>query len=185
MFIGRLKRKICESRAFTLAETLVAVLILLLVSVVVAAGIPAASTAYDNVVVASNAEVLMSTAMLTLRNEVGTGRDFEVSSDNKSMKFYNESYGTYSEITKVSSGNKTDAAYFYRYASDDLLEDAFTETSRPSELAATRDLYVSYGEISGPDNGIITFSDLTVRKKKTGEETPAHRDTLSIRVITE
>ena len=68
----RAKEKLRGQRGFSLAETLLAVLILLLVSVIVATGMPAAKNAYERVVVASNAQALLSTAATSLRNELGT-----------------------------------------------------------------------------------------------------------------
>ena len=62
-------RKHHAIHGFTLAETLLAVLILLMVSSIVAAGIPSARRAYEKVVLASNAEVLLSTTITTLRHE--------------------------------------------------------------------------------------------------------------------
>lgn len=62
------------SSGFTLAETLLAVLILLMVSVIVATGIPAAKNAYEKVVLASNADALLSTTISSLRNELGAAK---------------------------------------------------------------------------------------------------------------
>ena len=59
----RIRKKLHSSKAFTLAETLLAVLILLMVSTIVATGIPVARNAYEKVVLASNAEVLLSTTI--------------------------------------------------------------------------------------------------------------------------
>ena len=73
----RAKHKIRNRKGFTLAETLLAVLILLLVSSIVAAGMPAAKQAYEKVVLASNAELLLSTAVATLRDELGTAWDVQ------------------------------------------------------------------------------------------------------------
>ena len=56
------KRKLRSNKGFTLAETLLAVLILLLVSTIVATGIPAARNAYEKVVEASNAQAVLATA---------------------------------------------------------------------------------------------------------------------------
>ena len=53
--------KLNNEDGFTLAETLMTVLIMLLVSSVIAAGIPAAAKAYRKAVDAANAQVLLST----------------------------------------------------------------------------------------------------------------------------
>jgi len=49
--------KMKSQAGFSLAETLVAILILLLVSVIVANGVPVAQNAYEKVVVGANAKV--------------------------------------------------------------------------------------------------------------------------------
>lgn len=75
----RMKKKIKNTAGFSLIEMLVTLMILLLVTSVVAVGVPAASRAYNKVVDAANAQVLMSTAMVRLRDEIGTGSDIVIS----------------------------------------------------------------------------------------------------------
>ena len=75
---NRLAKKANRS-GFSLVEALVAIMILLMVGIIVAAGYPVAQDAYNKVVLASNAEVLLSTAVSTLRNELGTAQDIEIS----------------------------------------------------------------------------------------------------------
>ena len=58
-----IKRKLNSKKGFTIAEMLVAIIILLMVSSIVASGIPVARDAYEKVVLTSNAEILMSTAI--------------------------------------------------------------------------------------------------------------------------
>ena len=74
-----IKKRIRDIKAFTLSETLVTIIIVMLVSSIVAVGIPAASNAYKNVVRASNAEILLSNTMISLRNELGMARDITLS----------------------------------------------------------------------------------------------------------
>ena len=52
---ARMKKRIANRSGFTLAEVMMAVLILAMVSVIVAAGIPSAIRAYTNVTEVSNA----------------------------------------------------------------------------------------------------------------------------------
>ena len=61
---------------FSIAELLVAILILSMVSVVVAGGIPVARDAYNKITVAANAQVLLSTTLSSLRSELGTASEF-------------------------------------------------------------------------------------------------------------
>jgi len=91
------KRKTSSNKGFTLAETLLAVLILLLVSTIVATGIPAARNAYEKVVVASNAQAVLSTAATALRDELGTGWDIQIGSD-QSITYNSAKTGALSKL---------------------------------------------------------------------------------------
>lgn len=66
----QLRRRLTDSRGFTLAELLMVILILLLVSTVVATGVPAAVNAYQKVVDSANAQLLLSTTVSSLRREL-------------------------------------------------------------------------------------------------------------------
>ena len=67
-------KKLKKTQGFSLAETLVALLIILLVASVVAAGMPAAKDAYFKVIESANAQVFLSTTLTTLRNEMTTAK---------------------------------------------------------------------------------------------------------------
>ena len=71
-------RKLSRSAGFTLAETLMTILILLMVAGTVAGGIPAAMNAYRNAVDAANAQMLLSTTINALRDELSTAWDVEI-----------------------------------------------------------------------------------------------------------
>ena len=87
-------RKKLNSRAgFTLAETLLAVTILLLVSSIVVTGMPAAKNAYEKVVLASNAEVMLATAESALRDELGTAWKVQKVSESTSITYYSADTG--------------------------------------------------------------------------------------------
>ena len=94
-----MEKKKRNSRAgFTLAETLMAVLIMLLVSGIVAAGIPAAKNAYEKVVLASNAEVMLTTAESALRDELGTAWNVEPVSNSTSITYFSADTGMRSKL---------------------------------------------------------------------------------------
>ena len=94
----------------SLAETMLAILILLAVSIILANGVSVVQRLYNDVVVGANARVLMSTAITALRNELGTARDVKI--DTKSLDgtsavdpdksttvlYYNNAIGAYSRI---------------------------------------------------------------------------------------
>ena len=72
-----LTRKLKEKVGFTLSETLITVLILLMVSAIVAGGVPAAANAYFKVIDAANAQLLLSETVMKLRSELAVAADVE------------------------------------------------------------------------------------------------------------
>lgn len=201
---GRIVGRLRNNKAFTLAEALVATLIMLLVTVIVAAGIPAAARAYNNVVLASNAEVLLSTTMTSLRNELALAKDIDIpggtSADGvtsgTAIIYYNPQTGAKS---KISCGSTDTDIMYKRYADDglildtDKLDDAVSDVYNDnevrfmSEAASDRDkeLHVKFSGVSyDANNGIVKFDELTVTHK--GDSSPlAKRDSYSVRIITE
>ena len=197
------KNRIRDISAFTLAEALVAVIILLLVSGVVAAGIPAAIRAYDNVVIASNAEVLMSTAINELRTELSTAEIID--SDSSSLTYYNSAAGCNSKIYCDGAGS---SIMYVRYSPTPLVpednwitggaggsgssgqtseDNSTVPAGDPVELVSREasdrqnGLRVSYDSVSYSD-GLITFTNLAVYRKN-GDVTPAQMDKFEIRVF--
>lgn len=154
---------------FTLAEMLVALLILLMVSSVVAAGIPVAVRAYTKVTRSANAEVLLSTSVSALRDQLGTARDITVSEDKKSVTYFSDDTGSYSRIDLSSDPDQKDNIMITEYLVPELISDnggSGQGISWPlvSNAAATRELYITYGTITY-ENGIISISNLAVKMK--------------------
>ena len=78
------------------------ILILLMVTSIVAAGIPVAATAYSKVVMASNAQLLLSTTMTNLRDELATATNIEVVKNDDDVKIrYKNDKGGDSEIFQI------------------------------------------------------------------------------------
>ena len=180
----QVKRKLKSSKAFTLAEMLLAVLILLMVTAIVAAGIPVAKNAYEKVVLSSNAEVLLSTTISTLRNELGTARDVEVlptTAAGTRVTYYNPSRSAYASIYLSEDAKKE--IMFQRYYKKDDLSKEYAPVPLVSSKTATADLYVTYASVSYAD-GVLTFSNLSVNRAS-GTTGLALRGSLSIRVISE
>ncbi len=175
------KNKIKGKSGFTLAEVLIAMLILLMVSAIVAAGIPSAKNAYEKMVLSSNAEVLLSTTVSALRNELGPATDISVASGNKEITYYN---GTRGSLSKIELGDVTAGAadkktiMIQRYVTDG------GKSSDPvrliSKTASTADLYATYSGVTYND-GIVTFKDLEIKRESGG--TLSKLDFISIRVI--
>ena len=103
-------QKLNSQAAFTLAETLITVLILLMVSAVVAGGVPAAANAYAKAVDAANAHVLLSTTVDALRSELSTAWDVEnLKSDEageKGITYYSSATGSQAKIYISDSDGK-------------------------------------------------------------------------------
>ena len=181
----QVKRKLKSCKAFTLAEMLLAVLILLMVTAIVAAGIPVAKNAYEKVVLSSHAEVLLSTTISTIRNELGTARNVDVqptAAPGTSITYYNPSRSAYSRIYLSDNANKKEIM-FQRYYKKDEMSDDYTAVPLISSKTATADLYITYASVSYAD-GVLTFSNLSVNRES-GTTGLASRDSLSIRVISE
>lgn len=179
-YLKLFSNKIRERAAFTLGEALVAVIILLLVTSIVAAGIPSAMRAYDNVVVASNAEVLLSTTMSALRNELSTAKDINVVGDTE-ITYYSQSTDRKSSI------------YIGKDGSDSGLPDDIMYKVRASGSDGTRlvskeaadsrmELHVTYNKVTY-ENGIVVFEQLSVKRKDGKTKIGSTVDRYSIRVI--
>lgn len=159
------KRKLNNKKGFTIAEMLVAILILLMVSSIVATGIPVAREAYEKVVLTSNAEILMSTAISALRNELGTAKDIEASGTE--IIYYNSARGSTSKILIEAPDIK-----IQRYFSDTGLSQNSDITKLLMHLEdenVNKDLsnyHVIFSGISyDKTKGVIKVTDLTVYYK--------------------
>ncbi|MBR0409672.1 MAG: type II secretion system protein [Eubacterium sp.] len=192
MIVRNYKGKLHNNRAFTLAETLVAILILLMVSSILASGIPVAKKAYDKVVVASNAEVLLSTTISALRNELGTARN--VNTSETTITFFNETLNTRSRIYLADGSEKEPdnkpipqgTIIYQRYYKTNISSDddgTGDKIRLVSAEASNKNLIVTYGSVAY-SGGIITFTDLKVLRE-TGGAPLAERPALSIRLIAE
>ena len=85
-----------SSAGFTLAETLIAVVILVMIT---AAAMPAAVNAYRNAVDAANAQVLLSTTVNALRSELSTAWNVDVNADGTTITYHSADTGDKSVIT--------------------------------------------------------------------------------------
>ncbi len=72
-------KKLKSQAGMTLGEVLISVLILLMLTAIVAEGIPLAQRAYYKVVDSANAQVLLSDTLTVLRDELSMATDVEIS----------------------------------------------------------------------------------------------------------
>ena len=148
-----------KSAGFTLAETLVAVLILLMVTAVVAAGIPVAINAYYKVVDSANAQVLLSTSITAMRNELEFAKDVEIAQgdSNLTITFISADTGVKSKIYNSDNG------VMLHESTDVTGSEALPARLLVSDKAATKNLYFKYDSVAYSD-GIFTFGGLKVFK---------------------
>ena len=175
-----LMRRKLNRVGFSLAETLLAILILLLVATVVATGVPAAKNAYYKVILGSNAQSLLSTTATALRDELGTA--WNVQEDGTMALTY----------FKADTGNKArlelsdNKIMITDYASADALKldgmSTGTQRTLLPAAAISDNMYITYTELSY-DAAIhcVVFNDLTVFSKD-GKELSSV-DKIAIRVL--
>ena len=187
-----IKRKLKDRRGFSLAETLLAVLILLLVSLIVANGVPAAVAAYEKVSLGANAKVLLSTTISALRDELATATSVEVT-DATTVTYYGADKGAASEIS-IEETDGIPVIKLKEYASADPTDfegetaiygtTVIKDRNLVSAKAATNDLFVTYQSISYvPGNESITINGLRVAWAASKDAELAKVDQLTIRFI--
>ena len=191
-------RKLFKKRkrsGFTLAETLVAILILLMVSAIVAGAIPTAANVYTKTVDAANAQVLLSTVITVLRDELGTAVSVTVPGGGTAIDYVNGNDGYRRIKLKVaassddedSEGEGSDelAPGIWLYNGQvDLDSGAITYVNPRlivSGKAVTNNLIMTFGSVAKDADGVITFTDLAVNR--TDGATLAKRDTFRIRTV--
>ena len=124
-----IKRRLRDRRGFSVGEMMAALLILLMVTGVVAAGVPVAAEVYKGVVDASNAQALLSTATVALRSQLETAENtITESSNHKSISYYSGSSTMYTTIACVDTrGDRRCGLWLLPYETYDSETGAFTE----------------------------------------------------------
>ncbi len=158
---------------FTLAETLMALMILLIVSSIVVAGLPAATTALRNAVDASHGHVLLSTTMTSLRDELSMSKDIVWDDAGKRIT-YVDSSGIKCELRangKDSEEGHVDGIFLKKVASPSGTGSSQVTFDRllVSDKAATAGLYTTFSNASF-ENGIVRIENLRVCRRVKGEE---------------
>ena len=175
-------------KGFSLTELLVAVLILSMVSAVVAGGIPVARDAYEKITVTANAQVMLSTAISALRNELCTANvETPVPSEGTTkIRYYSPSIGNYSEIYVPVEDNPGHDAYTEKTILIKQFANSSTGTKvRPliSKTLGEDKLYVTYDTVSYENkNNTVTFGGLKVTDLK-GKEYAKVSTPVKIRLI--
>ena len=169
--------KLKRAAGFTLAETLMTVLILLMVSAVVAGGMPAAMNTYHKAVDAANAQLLLSTTVNALRDELSTAWDVEV--NGTTITYQSSDTGGKSKISVENDGK----IMLQEFAGESAawLEGIQTGNKRPLVSAAmtkgiSKDLTVSYtgaARIPSDTAKKVEYVKITGLEVKSGDLTMA------------
>lgn len=185
------KQKMKNQKGFSLAETLLAVLILLLVSLIVASGLPAARNAYSNVILGSNARSLLSTAVSALRDELGTAWNIDVTGDE--VTYYSADTGNRSILKNGRNGT----IVIQEYVATDGWSPETDRNVTPRDLITipnntAGELSITYSDVSYDDTyrygideggfGVITIGKIQVHG---AGAVIAEMDGLKIRVWSE
>ncbi len=190
------KKLLSGESGFSLAETLIAILILLMVSAIVAGALPAAANAYQKTVDAANAQLLLSTTMTVLRDELGTATDVSVNSTT-TINYKSGNTGNQSLIEVETTGSEKEKGiwlYSYPHTVTTIVSEEVDGESTStivetveyrdvrrivSEKAATKDLIITCTFAKGT-NGEILVKDLEVKK---GTNVLAKRTSYTIRPV--
>ncbi len=139
-----------NNAGFTLAEVLITVLILLIVTAIVATGMPMAQDAFDRAVDAANAETLLSTTVTILRGELSEAQ-------------YISGTGTRSLVYRSRGGVRTTLS-----STDGTpiqINTGAGDVPLVTSETATERLHTEFADISYNDaTGVFTVTDLCVVK---------------------
>lgn len=166
-----------ENTGFTLAETLMTVLILLMVSSVVAVGVPAAANAYYKVIDAANAQLLLSETVMKLRSElvVATNVTFEDGSTETVKSYTSGNSGWTKTLSNSTDGIKLKETSDITDKTRD--EQLLVPSKMSGAIQRNTKLVTIYGSITYKD-GVFTVKNLEVTK---GSNTLAEIEQIEIR----
>ena len=185
----KIKHKLGKDRGMTALETLISMFILMMVTVVVATGIPTAANAYSKVLDSANAQILLSTAMTKLRDELETADNIKVDGkaidgmveeklSGKKITYTTTSYGgSMIYLNQKSDHGHINAVRLWEHiigeATDAAQDEAVSKNRNRllvSQKASNDNLYLTYKSITyKKGTNYITFEGLVVRKKDTDQ----------------
>ena len=152
MILKQIKSKLKNQNGMSFTELLATLLILLMVTSIVAGGIPAAIRAYKKVVDTANAQILMSTTTNALRNELGHANKIETSGTTIN---YSKN-GLVYKISQGDDGIKIEIKNPY--------QDLSTEYLLVSEaVSKNQGLNVSYESVTATEDTVV-FQNIIVKK---------------------
>ncbi len=169
----KLMQRLRRRGGFTISELLITVLILSMVAAIMAAGMPAAVKAFTNAVDSANAQLLLTTAMTELRDELGTAESVDITDGSIS---YTDGYGNRSTLSS-SAGTGSDTGG--TFVPGGISKGSRLLVSR--QTAGSEKMYVWY-ESAAYDSAahVVTFTNLAVMR---GSDTMLKSATYQVRVM--
>lgn len=185
--------KLQETKGFTLVEALASLLVITMLFTVVATGVPVASQVYNDVVASSNAQALLSTGAMRLREELSLSTMADPSHEGTVSTYIKGDYeGSNYSTAKLAVGAFSDS----KVGSGIIVQ---TEVGKHgsgnwerrllvTEGDAPDRLYLSFDEINYED-GIFTVENLKVQQRAgdaintNGDRTLAEIPRLEIRSL--
>ena len=173
--IFKIKHKFGSTVGMTVLETLMAMFILAMVTSVVATGIPTAANAYNKVLDSANAQLVLSTAMIKIRDELETADELVLTDENKTVTYKTVNNGRSriylnTDTPKEKYGHEG-VARLWQYMDpviDNNLDGSIADKKNRllvSQKASNDNLYLTYTSISFTANSkYVTFKDLVVKK---------------------
>ena len=156
-------RKVQTRSGFTLVETLLALMILVILTGMVATGIPVAWRTYTAAVNGSNAKVLISTASSVLRDELSMAQDWGLNSSGELCYKDGEGFWAKLESKPAADDDSCETIVKQMYYGEDAAN--LTEAGDPIDLvagaSAIEELGVKFDSITYSD-GIFTITNLQV-----------------------
>ena len=159
------ERKLNRHSGFSLAETLVALIIILLVSSVVAAGLPAAERAYLRILESANAQMFLSTTLTELRDELATASEIDTSTPG-TIAFVNPITGK-SKITFDSSKGFMIQTYLDLNDNEGTNEGTNPPQPLVSDKARTDSLKIETQPTISYNNNLLIIGTFNIKSDKT------------------
>lgn len=191
----RKQRNIQRGKAgFTLVETLAVLVVITLITMVVATGVPAAQRAYVAAVDSSNAQVLLNTAAMRLRDQLSVANPNSVEAGHGDILISYVSYETGCD-TLITNGSDSNPGLSVSEVAQTA--DPFSTTAATTPVLLVPDtataglstkIYVKASKIEfAKSSGVFTVTNLQVHSKDSdGTETPldtAKIDSMTVKAL--
>ena len=154
------------SRGFTLAETIMAMLIMAILGLIVTGAISTALNTYQKIVEKSNAELLLSTTISELRSELDRAEQMTLKTGNVLDKYRSSTSAWRTLSNQGETGIQVTEFKDYVPTGPKAGADTHPAQQLVSEAAATSKLYATFNSITyDTGKGVFTITGLKVYRK--------------------